>query len=159
MNFVDVKTDFAFKKVFGSNGSKDLLISFLNSVIEFDQHQTITDLTIVDPYSIPLLKGMKDTYVDVKAELSDNTRVIIEMQILNHEGFEKRILYNAAKNYSMQFIQSDNHNFLWDYGYSYLPPQGRTMHLNQSNKSNYRGTMVTSSRQHTAFKSIKYIQF
>ncbi len=88
MNFVDVKTDFAFKKVFGSDGSMDLLISFLNSVIEFVQHQTITDLTIVDPYSIPLLKGMKDTYVDVKAKLSDNTRVIIEMQILNHEGFE-----------------------------------------------------------------------
>ena len=112
MNFVDVKTDFAFKKVFGSNGSKDLLISFLNSVIEFDQHQTITDLTIVDPYSIPLLKGMKDTYVDVKAKLSDNTRVIIEMQILNHEGFEKRILYNAAKNYSMQLKKGDHYSLL-----------------------------------------------
>ncbi len=37
MNFLDIKTDFAFKKVFGSEGSKDLLISFLNSVIEFDQ--------------------------------------------------------------------------------------------------------------------------
>ncbi len=33
---------------------------------------------------------MKDTFVDVKAELSDNTRVIKEMQVLNHEGFEKR---------------------------------------------------------------------
>jgi len=93
MKFLDVKTDFAFKKVFGSTDSKDILISFLNSVIEFDNKQKITDLTIVDPYSIPLLKGMKDTYVDVKAELSDKSRVIIEMQVLNHEGFEKRILY------------------------------------------------------------------
>ena len=40
MNFLDIKTDFAFKIVFGSEGSKDLLISFLNSVIEFDQQQT-----------------------------------------------------------------------------------------------------------------------
>jgi predicted transposase/invertase (TIGR01784 family) len=112
MKFLDVKTDFAFKKVFGSDGSKDLLISFLNSVVDFDNQQTITDLTIVDPYSIPLLKGMKDTYVDVKAVLSDNTRVIIEMQILNHEGFEKRVLYNAAKNYSLQLKKGDAYHLL-----------------------------------------------
>ena len=112
MKFLAVKTDFSFKKVFGSDGSKDLLISFLNSVVDFDNQQTITDLTIVDPYSIPLLKGMKDTYVDVKAVLSDDTRVIIEMQILNHEGFEKRVLYNAAKNYSLQLKKGDAYHLL-----------------------------------------------
>ena len=112
MKFLDVKTDFAFKKVFGSTDSKDILISFLNSVIEFDNKQKITDLTIVDPYSIPLLRGMKDTYVDVKAELSDKSRVIIEMQVLNHEGFEKRILYNAAKNYSIQLKKGDAYHLL-----------------------------------------------
>lgn len=107
MKFLDIKTDFALKKVFGSAESKDLLIGFLNSVVEFDNQQTITDLTNVDPYSIPLLKGMKDTYADVKAELSDNTRVIIEIQVLNHEGLEKRILYNAAKIYSIQLRKGD----------------------------------------------------
>ena len=112
MKFLDIKTDFAFKKVFASDDSKDLLLSFLNSVIEFDKHQTITDLTIVDPYNIPLLKGMKDTFVDVKAELSDNTQVIIEIQVLNHEGFEKRVLYNAAKNYSLQLKKGDAYHLL-----------------------------------------------
>ena len=112
MKFLDVKTDFAFKKVFGSSESKDILISFLNAVIEFDNKKKIKDLTIVDPYSIPLLKGMKDTYVDVKAELSDNSRVIIEMQVLNHEGLEKRILYNAAKNYSIQLKKGDAYHLL-----------------------------------------------
>lgn len=112
MKFLDVKTDFAFKKVFGSADSKDILISFLNAVIEFEHEQKITDLTIVDPYSIPLLRGMKDTYVDVKAELSDNSRVIIEMQVLNHEGLEKRILYNAAKNYSIQLKKGDAYHLL-----------------------------------------------
>ena len=112
MKFLDVKTDFAFKKVFGSADSKDLLISFLNSVIEFENKQIITDLTIVDPYNIPMLKGMKDTFVDVKAELGDGSRVIIEMQVLNHEGFEKRVLYNAAKNYSVQLTKGDAYHLL-----------------------------------------------
>ena len=97
MKFLDVKTDFAFKKVFGSEDSKDILINFLNSVIIFENNQKIQSLTIVDPYNIPMLKGMKDTYVDVKAVLDNDCHVIIEMQVLNCEGFEKRILYNAAK--------------------------------------------------------------
>jgi predicted transposase/invertase (TIGR01784 family) len=107
MKFLDIKTDFAFKKVFGSEESKDILLSFLNALIEFDRGRKIKDLIIVDPYNIPMLIGMKDTYVDVKAELDDGSRVIIEMQVLNHEGFEKRILYNAAKNYSMQLQKGE----------------------------------------------------
>jgi len=74
MKFLDVRTDFAFKKVFGSTKSKPSLISFLNSVIDFDGKCEITDLNIVDPYNIPQLKGMKDTFVDVKALLSNNTK-------------------------------------------------------------------------------------
>lgn len=62
MRFLDVKTDFAFKKVFGSEGSRDILISFLNAIIYADSPRKIQDATVVDPYSIPLLKGMKDTY-------------------------------------------------------------------------------------------------
>jgi len=112
MKFLDIKTDFAFKKVFGSAESKDILIDFLNSLIEFNDHQHISDLTILDPYNIPLLKGMKDTFVDVKAELSDGSKVIIEMQVLNHEGLEKRILYNAAKNYSVQLQKGDTYHLL-----------------------------------------------
>ena len=112
MKFLDVKTDFAFKKVFGSEDSKDILINFLNSVIIFENNSKIQSLTIVDPYNIPMLKGMKDTYVDVKAELENNSHVIIEMQVLNHEGFEKRILYNAAKKYSAQLKKGENYHLL-----------------------------------------------
>jgi len=45
---------------------------------------------------------MKDTFVDVKAVLDDSSHVIIEMQVLNTEGLEKRVLYNAAKKYASQ---------------------------------------------------------
>jgi predicted transposase/invertase (TIGR01784 family) len=112
MRFLDIRTDFAFKKVFGSEDSKDILLSFLNALIDFAGGRRITDLTIVDPYNIPMLKGMKDTFVDVKAQLNDGSRVIIEMQVLSHEGFEKRILYNAAKNYSTQLNQGEAFNLL-----------------------------------------------
>jgi len=112
MKFLDMKTDFAFKKVFGSDESQPILISFLNSILYKDDVVKIKTLTIVDPYNIPMLKGMKDTFVDVKAVLDNDTKVIIEMQVLSHEGLEKRILLNAAKNYSIQLEKGDNYTLI-----------------------------------------------
>ena len=112
MQFLDVRTDFAFKKVFGSIENKEILISFLNAIIAFPSDQKIKDLTIIDPYNIPMIKGMKDTFVDVKAILENGEMVIVEMQVLNHDGFEKRILYNAAKNYSAQLKKGERYHLL-----------------------------------------------
>ena len=112
MKFLDIKTDFAFKKVFGSEDSKIRLISFLNAVVKFENNALIKDLTIIDPYNVPQLLGMKDTFVDVKAVLDNDSKVIIEMQVLNHAGFEKRILYNAAKNYSTQLVEGEQYHLL-----------------------------------------------
>jgi predicted transposase/invertase (TIGR01784 family) len=112
MRFLDVKTDYAFKKVFGTKENKDILINFLNAVLTFRNNYKIKDLVIVDPYNIPMLKGMKDSYVDVKATLDNNSKVIIEMQVLNHKGFEKRVLYNMAKNYSTQLKKNEDYHLL-----------------------------------------------
>ncbi len=43
MRFLDVRTDYAFKKVFGSEESKDILISFLNAVIDFESGAEIRE--------------------------------------------------------------------------------------------------------------------
>ncbi len=110
MRFLNIKTDYAFKKVFGSDNSKEILKSFLNSTL--DLPSLIDDLTIVDPYNVPKLLGMKETAVDVKAILEDKTKVIIEMQILNHDGFESRILYNTAKNYANQLDRGVKYDLL-----------------------------------------------
>jgi predicted transposase/invertase (TIGR01784 family) len=108
MQFIDVTTDFAFKKVFGSQQSKEILISFLNALLSFDKHP-IVDLTIVDPYQTPLVAALKNTYVDIKAYLDNGTQVIIEMQVLNQSGFDKRILSNVAKAYSTQLEKGDQY--------------------------------------------------
>ncbi|MEG3928872.1 Rpn family recombination-promoting nuclease/putative transposase [Microcoleus sp. D3_18a_C4] len=109
--FINPKTDFAFKKIFGSENSKDILISFLNALL-YDSQPTIESLQIFDPYSAPRIRGLKETYLDVKAKLNDGTSVIIEMQVLNVEAFEKRILYNAAKAYSTQLETAEQYVLL-----------------------------------------------
>jgi predicted transposase/invertase (TIGR01784 family) len=68
--FINPKTDFAFKKIFGSKHSKDILISFLNAIV-YDEQDTIQDLIILDPYQAPRIEGIKDSYLDVKATLAE----------------------------------------------------------------------------------------
>ncbi|TYQ25111.1 Rpn family recombination-promoting nuclease/putative transposase [Pseudanabaena sp. UWO311] len=116
MIFINPKIDFAFKKIFGSEDSKDILISFLNALI-YEAQPVIYDLEILNPYLAPKIRGVKDTYFDIKAKITDSETgeqrtVIIEMQVLNIEGFEKRILYNAAKSYSVQLPTGQGYNLL-----------------------------------------------
>ncbi|MBF0238481.1 MAG: Rpn family recombination-promoting nuclease/putative transposase [SAR324 cluster bacterium] len=111
MHFINPKTDFAFKRIFGGEHSKDILISFLNALLYQDQ-PVIADLEILNPWQAPQIRGIKDTYLDIKARTASGDTVIIEMQVLNVEGFEKRILYNAAKAYSFQLATGEDYSLI-----------------------------------------------
>jgi len=111
MIFINPKTDFAFKKIFGSEQSRGILTSFLNGIL-YAGDSIIQDLIILDPYQAPRILGIKSSYLDVKARLSNGNWVIIEMQVLTVEGFEKRVLYNATKTYSAQLNKGDDYEIL-----------------------------------------------
>jgi predicted transposase/invertase (TIGR01784 family) len=112
MRFLDVKTDYAFKRVFGAQESAPILISFLNAVLEYEGEHRIVSLEIIDPYQAPKLAGMKDTFVDVKAKLANDKNIIIEMQVVHSKNIEQRILYNAAKQYANQLQRGEDYHLL-----------------------------------------------
>ena len=62
MRFLNPKTDFAFKRIFGSERSHDILLSFLNAILGLQSPYRIVALTLLDPYLAPKIRGMKDTY-------------------------------------------------------------------------------------------------
>ncbi|MFN5753724.1 MAG: PD-(D/E)XK nuclease family transposase, partial [Pseudanabaena sp.] len=68
MIFINPKIDFAFKKIFGSEDSKDILISFLNALI-YEAQPVIQDIEIINPYVAPKIRGLKSTYLDIKAKI------------------------------------------------------------------------------------------
>ena len=47
MRFADPKNDLAFKKIFGNEAHKEILISFLNSLLDFKDEKTIVDVTLL----------------------------------------------------------------------------------------------------------------
>ena len=111
MKFISPKVDYAFKKIFGSEQSKEVLISFLNAII-YNGDKTIQSLTIANPYNPGQAITLKDTYLDIKAVLANGSVVIIEMQIARVTAFSKRIVYNLSKAYSNQLGIGENYLIL-----------------------------------------------
>ncbi|WP_366557898.1 Rpn family recombination-promoting nuclease/putative transposase [Okeania sp. SIO1I7] len=111
MKFINPKVDYAFKKIFGSEQSKEILISFLNAII-YDGEKTIKDLTIVNPFNPGQIISLKETYLDVKAVLIDGSIVIIEMQVARMTAFNKRVAYNLSKAYANQLDKGENYPLL-----------------------------------------------
>lgn len=111
MKFISPKIDYAFKKIFGSDQSKEILISFLNAII-YDGEEVIESLTIKNPYNPGQVISLKDTYLDVKATLADNSIVVIEMQIASMSAFNKRVAYNLAKAYVNQLVTGEDYPLL-----------------------------------------------
>ncbi|NEP70929.1 MAG: Rpn family recombination-promoting nuclease/putative transposase [Okeania sp. SIO2G4] len=111
MKFINPKVDYAFKKIFGSEQSKEILISFLNAII-YDGEKTIKDLTIVNPFNPGQIISFKDTYLDIKAVLFDGSIVVIEMQVARMTAFSKRVMYNLVKGYGNQLETGDDYPLL-----------------------------------------------
>jgi len=113
MKFINPRTDYAFKKIFGSDKSKNILISFLNAILEYkDTTNEIVSVKIMDPREVPKIIWLKDTYLDVKVKTSSWKFIIIEMQVLNVEWFDKRVLYNLTKSYANQIKKWDDYSEL-----------------------------------------------
>jgi predicted transposase/invertase (TIGR01784 family) len=107
MKFVDVKNDIAFRKIFGNENRKETLVSFLNAMLDFHGDQRIKQVTILNPYQLPKLKGGKVTIIDVKATDQVGRTYIVEMQVGNVDGFEKRVLFYSSKSYADQIKRAD----------------------------------------------------
>lgn len=87
--------DYGFKKLFGTEENKDLLISLLNALIGGED--PIKDLSYKNVERIGDLVGTRTNYFDVYCETSSGEEFIVEMQNSWQPFFKDRTLYYAAK--------------------------------------------------------------
>ncbi|GHM58126.1 MAG: hypothetical protein sL5_03980 [Candidatus Mesenet longicola] len=110
--FLDPKNDCAFKRIFGSVGNKDILIHFLNDILDLRDINKITDVSFLSPIQDPTIASQKQSIVDVLCVDSTGVHTIVEMQVAKTTGFEKRAQYYAAKAYSNQANVGDQYHDL-----------------------------------------------
>ncbi len=94
------KVDFAFKKLFGSEENKDILMAFINSILS--ENQQIKDIELKNPYNLANYKQDKMSILDIKAVDEKGIWYDIEMQLSEQIFYEKRAFYYWAKVYSDQ---------------------------------------------------------
>ena len=112
MKFVDVKNDVAFRKIFGNENKKVILISFLNAVLDLEGRERIKDVTLLNPFQLPRIAGEKSSIIDVRATDEKGATFIIEMQVAEPAGFDKRVLYYSSKDYAGQINTGEDYPLL-----------------------------------------------
>ena len=109
---LDPKNDVAFKRIFGTEKNKDILIHFLNDMLVFKGNHPIEDVTFLKPILDPEIYAKKTSIVDVLCKDTRGNAYIVEMQVAKTRGFEKRAQFYASKAYTSQANVGDEYQNL-----------------------------------------------
>ena len=106
--YINPLTDFGFKKLFGSEPNKILLIDFLNQILP-DKHQ-IKDLTYSRNEQLGLNELDRKAIFDLYCTGESGERFIVELQKAKQNFFKDRSIYYASFP-----IQEQAQKGNWDY--------------------------------------------
>ena len=106
--FIDPRVDWAFKRIFGSEDTKECLITFLNGL--FEDELVIKDVTFAKTEKLGLRPGDRGVVFDVYCVTNEDKHVIVEMQKKEQEYFADRALYYTARAIVQQGVRG-----IWDY--------------------------------------------
>ena len=110
MERISPRVDLAFKKIFGVEENKDLLISLINSIVGAEDQ--VSEVTLLNPYNPKNFKTDKLSILDIKATNQDGKRFNIEIQISDEADYDKRALYYWAKIYTEQLKVAEDYSKL-----------------------------------------------
>jgi len=107
--YINPYTDFGFKKLFGTEMNKDLLISFLNALLEGSEKE-IEDVQYLNSENLGDGYGDRRSVFDVYCLAKDGSRFIVEMQKAEQAFFKDRSVYYATTPIRQQAPKGE-----WDY--------------------------------------------
>ncbi|MGX1195958.1 Rpn family recombination-promoting nuclease/putative transposase [Metabacillus sp. SLBN-84] len=100
--------DFVFKKLFGENKDKDILIGFLNAVLDAE----VDDLYIVEEKLNKDKIDDKQGILDIKAICHTGEKINIEVQLVNEHNMIERTLFYWSKLYAEDFKAAEKYSDL-----------------------------------------------
>ncbi|KAI5805251.1 PD-XK nuclease family transposase-domain-containing protein [Pyronema omphalodes] len=109
---LDPRVDVIFKRIFGSEHNKDVLLAFLNSTFREAGESPLTEIVLLNPYTEPDSPNDKQSIMDIKAKTAKGELLNIEMQLFNPYHMEKRTLFYWSEMYYHQIPKGGNYNTL-----------------------------------------------
>jgi predicted transposase/invertase (TIGR01784 family) len=106
--YINPYTDFGFKKLFGEEASKDLLIDFLNQLLP-TKHK-IVYLTFKNPEQLGVVSTERKAIFDIHCENEKGDQFIVEMQKAKIKFFKDRAVFYTTFPIKEQAEKGD-----WDF--------------------------------------------
>ena len=101
--FINPFSDWGFKTIFGQEINKDLLIKFLNDLLDGERH--IEDVTFKDKEQLPELKDMRGIIYDIYCTTDSGEHIIVEMQNKYQPYFTDRSIFYTSRNIVNQGVK------------------------------------------------------
>jgi predicted transposase/invertase (TIGR01784 family) len=108
--YINLFTDFGFKKIFGTEANKDLLIHFLNTVLEKEMDAPIQSIKYGKNEFLSRRAKDRKAIFDLYCENDRQEKFIIELQRAEQAFFKDRSVY-----YATFPIQEQGKKGEWDY--------------------------------------------
>jgi predicted transposase/invertase (TIGR01784 family) len=152
MEKLSPKVDVVFRKLFGSETSKDILIALINSIVGPDL--IIKDIEIRNPYNLAKYARSKESILDIKAVDHAGVWYNIEMQVVGTALYGKRAIYYGAKVYVDQIEEGVPYSSL---------STTIGIHLLDftffKDERYFRHCVIQDKLTHESYEQLKYLQF
>jgi predicted transposase/invertase (TIGR01784 family) len=109
---IDPRVDFAFKRLFGSEESRPLLVDVLNAVIAFPPGKVVREVTLLNPFTQKDFAEEKVSVLDVRARDQAGRQFNVEMQLIVPWVFPRRALYYWAGLHAKQLWEGEDYHTL-----------------------------------------------
>ena len=107
--YIDPFTDFGFKKLFGQECNKDLLLDFLNELLHKEEGR-IVSISYLDKEKLGLVENSRSAIFDLFCENEKGEKFIVELQKSQQNFFKDRALYYTTFPITEQAPEGD-----WDF--------------------------------------------
>ena len=107
--YIDPFTDFGFKKLFGQECNKDLLLDFLNELLHKEEGR-IVSISYLDKEKLGIVEDSRSAILDLFCENEKGEKFIVELQKSKQDFFKDRALY-----YTTFPIAEQAPEGVWDY--------------------------------------------
>ena len=93
--FINPFTDVGFKRIFGQEINKDLLIDFLNALLEGERQ--VKDIRFLDKELLPMYENDRRLIYDVYCTDENGEQFIVEIQNKEHVNFRERTIFYLSQ--------------------------------------------------------------
>ena len=93
ITFIDLRKDYAFKRIFGTHGNEDLLLKLITSILP---ERNITSVSLAEQEHPGLREDSRKAVFDVFCKTSDGSDLTIEMQYRQQGDFNQRMVFYSS---------------------------------------------------------------